>query len=143
VSETLSTECQKPSYASLTWPDKAFSKSTESDAITSTSLLSFHSRSPTGRVNESDLRGCRRIITGMEHADRLINVQELADYLGLPVTTLYQWRYRREGPPGFRVGRHLRYRWSDVQRWIEDRLETGSPEPVSQAPSRVARRGID
>ena len=77
----------------------------------------------------------------MEHADRLINVQELADYLGLPVTTLYQWRYRREGPPGFRVGRHLRYRWSDVQLWIEDRLDEGSPEPVSRAPSRVARRG--
>ena len=62
------------------------------------------------------------MINGMEHRDRLITVQELADYLGVPVATLYQWRYRREGPPGFRVGRHLRYRWSEVEAWIERQL---------------------
>ncbi len=60
----------------------------------------------------------------MEHRDRLLTVRELADYLGVPVTTLYQWRYRREGPPGFRAGRHLRYRWGEVEAWIEDRLAT-------------------
>jgi len=58
----------------------------------------------------------------MEHENRLITVKELAAYLGVPVTTLYQWRYRREGPPGFRVGRHIRYRWSDVEKWIEHQL---------------------
>jgi len=67
----------------------------------------------------------------MEREDRLVNVHELADYLDVPVKTLYAWRYRREGPPAFRVGRHLRYRWSDVQRWIERRLEAGSSGPVS------------
>ncbi|MGH8946589.1 MAG: helix-turn-helix transcriptional regulator [Acidimicrobiia bacterium] len=54
--------------------------------------------------------------------DRLVDVQELAGYLGVPVTTLYQWRYRREGPPGFRVGRHVRYRWRDVETWIERQM---------------------
>ncbi len=62
----------------------------------------------------------------METTNRLLTVQELADYLGVPVATLYQWPYRREGPPGFRVRKHLRYRWNDVQRWIEQRLESGS-----------------
>ena len=42
----------------------------------------------------------------METLDRLLTVEDLADYLGVPVTTLYQWRYRSEGPPGFRVGRY-------------------------------------
>ena len=63
------------------------------------------------------------MIGGMDRHDRLLSVRELADYLGVPVTTLYQWRYRREGPTGFRVGRHIRYRWQDVLDWIEGQLQ--------------------
>ncbi len=59
----------------------------------------------------------------METLDRLLTVEELADYLGVPVATLYQWRHRGEGPPGFRVGRYIRYRRNDVEQWIRDRLE--------------------
>ncbi|MGH7510956.1 MAG: helix-turn-helix transcriptional regulator [Gemmatimonadales bacterium] len=55
--------------------------------------------------------------------DRLLSAQELAHYLEVPVKTLYEWPHRGEGPPGFRVGRHLRYRWSDVAAWIGDRLK--------------------
>ena len=58
----------------------------------------------------------------MEHIDRLLTVEDLADYLEVPVATIYAWRYRRRGPPGFRVGRHLRFRWSDVERWINDQF---------------------
>ena len=59
----------------------------------------------------------------MEAHDRLLTVEQLADYLGVPVATIYAWRYRREGPPGFRVGKYVRYRMSDVQEWIERQLE--------------------
>ncbi|MGF1616859.1 MAG: helix-turn-helix transcriptional regulator [Acidimicrobiia bacterium] len=59
----------------------------------------------------------------MEHDERLLTVEELADYLGVPVATIYAWRYRREGPSGFRVGKHLRFRWSDVEEWIEHQLQ--------------------
>ncbi len=65
----------------------------------------------------------------MEALDRLLTVEELADYLGVPVATIYAWRYRGEGPPGFRVGRHLRFRQSDVEQWIRGRLETSSRRP--------------
>ena len=58
----------------------------------------------------------------MESLDPLLSVEDLADYLDVPVATVYAWRYRRQGPPGFRVGRHLRFRWSDVEHWIEDRI---------------------
>lgn len=58
----------------------------------------------------------------MEPLKGLLTVQDLADYLDVPVATIYAWRYRRQGPPGFRVGRHLRFRWSDVEQWISDRL---------------------
>jgi excisionase family DNA binding protein len=58
----------------------------------------------------------------METLDKLLTVDELAGYLDVPKATIYAWRYHGQGPPGFRVGRHLRYRDSDVQRWIRDRL---------------------
>ena len=58
----------------------------------------------------------------MDTLDRLLSVQDLADYLGVPVATIYTWRYHRKGPPGFRVGRHLRFRQSDVEAWISDQL---------------------
>jgi excisionase family DNA binding protein len=58
----------------------------------------------------------------MDTADRLLTVEELANYLDVPVATIYAWRHRRQGPPGCRVGKHLRFRWSDIQQWINDRI---------------------
>ena len=52
---------------------------------------------------------------------RLLWAQEVAAILGVPVKTLYQWRYKGVGPAGLRVGRHLRYRAADVEAWIDDR----------------------
>jgi len=63
------------------------------------------------------------MIGGMDTPDRLLTVEQLADYLGVPVATIYAWRHRREGPPGFRVGKYVRYRMSDVEQWIERQLE--------------------
>ena len=54
--------------------------------------------------------------------ERLLSVRELAEYLGVPVTTLYTWCHRDEGPPGFRVGRHIRYRRRDVENWVNSQL---------------------
>ena len=60
----------------------------------------------------------------METLDRLLTTQQLADYLGVPVATLYAWRHEGAGPPGFRVGKHVRYRSSDIEQWIAERLGT-------------------
>lgn len=49
---------------------------------------------------------------------KLWSTQELADFLGLPVQTIYQWRKRNYGPTGRKMGRHIRYRPSEVERWI-------------------------
>ncbi|MGW5659462.1 helix-turn-helix transcriptional regulator [Streptomyces sp. NPDC003758] len=43
---------------------------------------------------------------------------EVAAYLGVPVKTLYQWKYRGIGPDVHKVGRHLRYRWHEVDAWV-------------------------
>jgi excisionase family DNA binding protein len=50
--------------------------------------------------------------------ERLATPAEVASYLQVPVKTLYTWRYKEVGPRGHRVGRHLRYRWEDVDAWL-------------------------
>jgi predicted DNA-binding transcriptional regulator AlpA len=52
-------------------------------------------------------------------ADRLWSAQEVAAFLGVPVGTLYQWRWRGEGPKAYRVGRWLRYDGAEVRRWLD------------------------
>jgi len=52
---------------------------------------------------------------------RLWTAPELATFLGVPVATIYKWRTTGDGPVGLRIGRHLRYRESDVLAWLETR----------------------
>jgi len=44
---------------------------------------------------------------------------EVARYLGLPLSTLERWARLRTGPPYLRIGRHARYRWADVDIWVD------------------------
>lgn len=50
--------------------------------------------------------------------DRLLTTGQVADYLGIPVSTLYQWRYHGTAPRAIKVGKHTRYRRSDVEVWL-------------------------
>jgi excisionase family DNA binding protein len=51
--------------------------------------------------------------------DRLLAVEDVAELLGVPKTTLYRWRYLGSGPRGITVGRHVRYRAIDVEHWVD------------------------
>lgn len=55
----------------------------------------------------------------MEQRRPLAAIEEVSEYLGIPVKTLYQWRHRGIGPRASKVGRHLRYRWDDVEKWVD------------------------
>ncbi len=52
--------------------------------------------------------------------DRLLDVNEAADVLGLSPKTLYQWAYERRVPVVKLFGRALRFRLSVIQKLIED-----------------------
>lgn len=52
-------------------------------------------------------------------ADPLLTPKEVAALLQVPVATIYTWRYQSIGPPGVRLGKHLRFRRSEVEAWIE------------------------
>jgi excisionase family DNA binding protein len=62
----------------------------------------------------------RRPAAASGSADRapLATPEDVSAYLGVPVKTLYQWRHRRIGPNALKVGRHLRYRWPEVDEWL-------------------------
>lgn len=51
---------------------------------------------------------------------QLLSPQDVADMLIIPVSTLYNWRYKGAGPKSYRVGRHLRYKTADVLEWLEN-----------------------
>jgi excisionase family DNA binding protein len=51
--------------------------------------------------------------------DGLETPVETAAYLKVPVATLYNWKYTGRGPRYIKVGKHLRYRRSDVDRWLD------------------------
>ena len=50
--------------------------------------------------------------------ERLWTVQDVSTFLGVPVSTLHQWRYLGTGPAAYRVGKHLRYDPDAVRRWL-------------------------
>jgi|TARA_B100000315_G_scaffold214880_1_gene213701 excisionase family DNA binding protein len=49
-----------------------------------------------------------------------MTIQDLSEYLRVPVATIYYWRHRGEGPPALKVQRALRYRREDVDAWITE-----------------------
>ena len=63
----------------------------------------------------------------------LLTVAELADYLGVPVATIYDWRVDGKGSRGIRIGRSVKFTVSDVQAWIDAHRE---PEPPASADGR-------
>jgi len=55
-----------------------------------------------------------------EQQARLRTAGEVADYLRVSVQQLYTWRYLGRGPRAAKVGRHLRYRDEDVEKWLAE-----------------------
>lgn len=53
--------------------------------------------------------------------DRYLTPDDIADIFDVPLETVYQWRKKRTGPPGFRIGKHLRYDPSDVRAYVAQR----------------------
>ncbi|WP_167045021.1 helix-turn-helix domain-containing protein [Salinibacterium sp. ZJ454] len=62
----------------------------------------------------------------------LLDVTELAAYLGVPVSTVYDWRTRGLGPRAYRFGKHLKFAVSDVRTWIEQQRELDPPEAAGR-----------
>jgi len=52
-------------------------------------------------------------------SNRLLSVEEVAAYLGVPKKTVYGC-WRQWGLKGYRVGRYLRFRERHVEEWLRN-----------------------
>lgn len=60
----------------------------------------------------------------VDHTDfeSILSLSELAARLGVTAQTIYDLRRQGRGPHGFRIGRQLKFRASEVDAWLR-RLE--------------------
>lgn len=61
----------------------------------------------------------------------LLSIDELADYLDIPVSTIRDWRTDGKGPRAIRLGGRLRFAVSDVQAWLGEQRETSPGQTAS------------
>ncbi|WP_081680970.1 AlpA family transcriptional regulator [Cellulomonas sp. URHD0024] len=64
------------------------------------------------------------VVSAIEPA---MTLPELAAYLSVSTQALYDLRSQGRGPRGFRVGRQLRFRDSEIQAWLA-RMEVADGE---------------
>lgn len=56
----------------------------------------------------------------MTTTERLWTIEDVAEYLGISINTLYYWRTKGKGPTARRLGKYVRYRPEDVRSWVSD-----------------------
>lgn len=71
---------------------------------------------PGGRQRATPLLPMKRPTGPMEFKE-IWDIDDLANYLGVPKQTIYSWRQTNYGPKAFRVGKHLRWRAATVIEW--------------------------
>lgn len=72
--------------------------------------------------------------------DQLITVPELAEYLGLSKQQLALMRVKGSGPRFLRASAaNIRYRWSDVEAWLDENTHQSTDEYTDQ-PGTYNRR---
>jgi predicted DNA-binding transcriptional regulator AlpA len=63
-----------------------------------------------------------RSTTAREQGSRLLRAEDVAEFTGLSVETLAQWRSQRRGIPFVKISRScVRYRQSDLDSWLAER----------------------
>jgi phage terminase Nu1 subunit (DNA packaging protein) len=72
-------------------------------------------------------------VTDTTHPDTLLTEVAAAKLLKLSVRTLQAWRCRSMGPAFVRVGRAIRYRYSDLIAW----LRSNTVNPGTSGPLRT------
>jgi excisionase family DNA binding protein len=68
-------------------------------------------------------------------ASRYLNIEQVADLLGVPKSFIYRRTARGHGDPipHYRLGGHLRFKLDDIEEWIEGHRY----EPEEQSPAAL------
>lgn len=62
-------------------------------------------------------------ISSLSPSMAFLTPEGLAQTLSIPQRTIDDWRYRGVGPTWLRIGKHVRYRMSDVEDWLRSKEE--------------------
>jgi excisionase family DNA binding protein len=54
---------------------------------------------------------------------KFLNISDLSEYLGIAVNTIYSWIYQKK-IPYTKVGRLVRFKGEEINKWIESRSLT-------------------
>ncbi|MDA8215114.1 MAG: helix-turn-helix domain-containing protein [Nitrospiraceae bacterium] len=63
--------------------------------------------------------------------ERLLSIEEMAEILGVKVSTLYAMTHYKK-IPFFKLGKLVRFRLSDVESWLQSKMV--KPEEKRQSP---------
>ena len=62
---------------------------------------------------------------------QLLNEHQVAEMLGVSVSTVRRWRLLKRGPRYLKLGALCKYRVEDISAWLESR-PTGGGQPQSE-----------
>ena len=78
------------------------------------------------------MRRPKTLVSTALQPDVLYEEGRVAKALRCNVKTLQAWRMRGCGPQYLKIGRLVRYRGSDIARWMETRLMCSTSSPLPQ-----------
>jgi excisionase family DNA binding protein len=78
---------------------------------------------------------------GSRDGEGLMTFDEVAAYVQLSKFTLYKMRAEGHGPPAARLGKHLRHRKSDVDAWIQSKMDDWTDHGAGQVDRASTRSG--
>jgi hypothetical protein len=77
--------------------------------------------------------------------DPFLNTEDACGYLGVPKATLLTWRVRRPGygPRAVKAGGRLKYRLSELDRWLRAHEESFTEDQeIGEAPLPLPREVV-
>ncbi|QXE89631.1 helix-turn-helix domain-containing protein [Geomonas subterranea] len=83
--------------------------------------------------NNPNVTQLPRAATAQPHGDRLLRQAEVQAMLGAAKSTVEQWRLKGQGPKFVKIGRSVRYRFSDVTAYIAGLEAFGSTTEADHA----------
>jgi excisionase family DNA binding protein len=76
-----------------------------------------------------------------DRIESLRDIDALCRLLGVPKKTVYKWTSdRHSGIPFYKVGRHLRFRFSEVDSWLRKYRASEAVREFSPAALRIESR---
>jgi predicted DNA-binding transcriptional regulator AlpA len=72
--------------------------------------------------------------TETENRSPLATVDDFCEYAGISRGHAAQLRYAGTGPNFVKItGRQVRYRWSDIEKWVESQIRSRTDGPAGAA----------